>query len=144
MRLITFLCELRISRQRNSRELTNETPLKNKNICDGYHCEIMAFLKFFTLRLRAGPHFLLGGRTLLRNDFNIMSGSFSVFFCFVLFFAFVFCFCFLVFFSFFFLQSTTYFRKIKVISAEGTQLLYPSPRSAPAAMKTRTDQLNKK
>ena len=92
MRLITFLCELRISGQRNSRELTNETPLKNKNICDGYHCEIMAFLKFFTLRLRAGPHFLLGGRTLLRNDFNIMSGSSSVFFCFVLFFAFVFLF----------------------------------------------------
>ena len=92
MRLITFLCELRISGQRNSRELTNETPLKNENICNGYHCGIMAFLKFFTLRLRAGPRFLLGDRTLLRNDFNIMSGSFSVFFCFVLFFAFVFLF----------------------------------------------------
>ena len=99
MRLITFLCELRISGQRNSRELTNETPLKNETICNGYHCGIMAFLKFFTLRLRAGPRFLLGGRTLLRNDFNIMSGSFSVcFFCFVLFFAFVFLFtCFFLF-----------------------------------------------
>ena len=145
MRLITFLCELRISGQRNSRELTNETPLKNETICNGYHCGIMAFLKFFTLRLRAGPRYLLGGRTLLRNDFNIMSGSFSVcFFCFVLFFAFVFLFTCFFCFLFFFLQSTAYFRKFKVISGEGAQLLYTSPRSAPAAMKTRIDQLNKK
>ena len=103
MRLITFLCELRISGQRNSRELPNETPLKNENICNGYHCGIMAFFKFFTLRLRAGPRSLLGGRTLLRNDFNIKSGSFImcffVLFCFLLLFScftcfFYFCFCF--------------------------------------------------
>ena len=140
MRLITFLCELRISGQRNSRELTNETPLKNETICNGYHCGIMAFLKFFTLRLRAGPRYLLGGRTLLRNDFNNLVCVFL--FCFLLLFS---CFTFFLFvFVFFFLQSTAYFRKIKVISGEGAQLLYPSRRSAPAAMKTRIDQLNKR
>lgn len=97
MRLITFLCELRISGQRNSRELTNETPLKNENICNGYHCGIMAFLKFFTLRLRAGPRFFLEGE----NNWEMTSTSFQVLFvCFL--FCFVFCFCFLVFFFFFF------------------------------------------
>ena len=121
MRLITFLCELRISGQRNSRELTNETPLKNETICNGYHCGIMAFLKFFTLRLRAGPRFFLGGRTLLRNDFNIMSGSFSVcFFCFVLFFAFVFLFtCFFFVFVFVFVFCRVLLILEKLSSSQG-------------------------
>lgn len=145
MRLITFLCELRISGQRNSRELTNETPLKNENICNGYHCGIMAFLKFFTLRLRAGPRFLLGDRTLLRNDFNIMSGSFSVcffvLFCFLLLFS---CFtCFVCFCFCFFCRVLLILERLRSSQGSGATPV-PLPRSAPAAMKIRIDQLNKK
>ena len=142
MRLITFLCELRISGQRNSRELTNETPLKNENICNGYHCGIMAFLKFFTLRLRAGPRFLLG------HYWEMTSTLCQVLLVCVFLFCFVFCFSFLVLLVFFVFVFVFFCRvileRLRSSQGRGAQLLYPSPRSAPAAMKIRIDQLNKK